>query len=63
MLIGGYSLVKGCERASKQSHKLLLNRILRSPMTFFDTTPAGRIVNRFSKDIDILDLSIPDSFR
>ena len=37
----------------------MLEHILLSTMTFFDTTPIGRIINRFSKDIDEVDLMIP----
>lgn len=45
-------LLQGTLRASSRLHDELFRRILRSPMKFFDTTPTGRILNRFSKDMD-----------
>ncbi|KAL3666867.1 hypothetical protein V7S43_007816 [Phytophthora oleae] len=52
-------LYLGSLHASRLLFNKLLNRILRAPTSFFDTTPLGRIVNRMSKDIYTLDESIP----
>jgi len=49
----------GCIAASRNMHLQLLNRIMHAPMAFFDVTPLGRIMNRFSKDLDALDTNIP----
>ena len=34
-------------KGSRLMHRALLDRVLKSPMGFFDTTPLGRIVNRY----------------
>ena len=39
-------------RASSRLHRLLFSTVMRAPMSFFDHTPRGRIVNRFSRDMD-----------
>jgi len=42
-------------RASRLIHHRSLGTLVRAPVTFFDTTPVGRILNRFSKDTDDVD--------
>ncbi|CAL1534987.1 unnamed protein product [Lymnaea stagnalis] len=45
--------------AAQVIHKRLLMAILKAPLTFFDVTPIGRIVNRFSSDLYAVDDSLP----
>uniref|UniRef100_A0A1I8GXG4 ABC-type glutathione-S-conjugate transporter n=1 Tax=Macrostomum lignano TaxID=282301 RepID=A0A1I8GXG4_9PLAT len=49
--------------SSRQLHSKMLSNILKAPMSFFDTTPVGRIVNRFSRDIETIDSLLPQMFR
>ncbi|KAK0171316.1 hypothetical protein PV328_009061 [Microctonus aethiopoides] len=49
----------GCWLAARQMHLVMLRGVMRASLNFFDTTPTGRIISRFAKDVDILDTSLP----
>lgn len=49
--------ITGLQTAEKLFNKML-HSIIRAPMAFFDSTPAGRILNRASTDQSVLDLEM-----
>ncbi|XP_031660660.1 canalicular multispecific organic anion transporter 2 isoform X3 [Oncorhynchus kisutch] len=57
LLSKAYSML----RAAELMHLHMLQRLLRAPQGFFESTPTGRVLNRFSKDVDIIDSHIPDN--
>lgn len=63
LFISSVALGLGCLKAAKELHDKLLESSMRMPMSFFDTTPLGRIINRFSKDVDVMDNVLPATIR
>ncbi|XP_042505968.1 ABC transporter C family member 10-like [Macadamia integrifolia] len=50
-----------CIQTSKSIFSQLLNSLFRAPMSFYDSTPLGRILSRVSSDLSIVDLDVPFS--
>ncbi|XP_015266213.1 PREDICTED: canalicular multispecific organic anion transporter 2 [Gekko japonicus] len=59
VLISSFTLAMGGIKAARILHAGLLENKLHTPQSFYDTTPTGRIINRFSKDIYVIDEVIP----
>jgi len=55
-----YYLMARCgQKAAHVLHDLMLDAVLASPMAFFDSTPLGRLLNLFSKDLYTIDEELP----
>ncbi|KAM6118909.1 ATP-binding cassette sub-family C member 3 isoform 2-T2 [Phoenicopterus ruber ruber] len=59
VLICSFTLAMGGINAARTLHTALLENKFHTPQSFYDTTPTGRIINRFSKDIYVIDEVIP----
>ncbi|KAJ7510445.1 putative ATP-binding cassette transporter protein YOR1 [Mycena galericulata] len=49
--------------ASQTLHKRALTRVVHAPMSFYETTPLGRILHRFTKDCDTIDSTLGEALR
>ncbi|KAI9004380.1 P-loop containing nucleoside triphosphate hydrolase protein [Hyaloraphidium curvatum] len=63
VLTNGLLVATGGARSAKKLHDDALLRVFGAPVAFFDRTPVGRILNRFSKDVESLDTFVPDTLR
>jgi len=58
MLAGGILMARLRVRVAKALHENMIKKIMRTPISFFDVTPAGRIMNRFSKEMNSVDTTM-----
>ncbi|CAN8074321.1 unnamed protein product [Agarophyton chilense] len=61
--IASFSLQFGSIRASVRLHEKLLLSVFGAPSSFFNSTPDGRLVNRFNSDLDKIDSSLADTLQ
>jgi ATP-binding cassette subfamily C (CFTR/MRP) protein 5 len=52
--------VRAVISASGSAHYQMIDNLLSAPVSFYDTTPTGRILNRCSKDVEVMDVMIPE---
>ena len=57
--IASFLFVQFAVKAGAQLHASLTHAVSRATTTWFDITPVGRIITRFSKDIDFIDVQLP----
>lgn len=55
-------LIRHGIEASRRLHQRLLDSVLAASVSFFDVTPVGRIINRFSADINALEDRVSKDF-
>ncbi|KAJ6662481.1 hypothetical protein lerEdw1_011895 [Lerista edwardsae] len=53
---GAYVLTRGSLCASRALHRQMLDNVLRLPLQYFERNPVGQIINRFTKDMFIVDI-------
>ncbi|ODO04635.1 hypothetical protein I350_05244 [Cryptococcus amylolentus CBS 6273] len=65
VVMGGASAILfylGCTKAAREMHRRLVDSIFGAYMRFMDTTPVGRIISRFTKDIKSIDGPFTETF-
>lgn len=58
-----WMLVYFFNTAARRLNLMAIGRVLHTPMSYIDTTPMGRILNRFTKDTDVCDNELIAQYR
>jgi ABC-type multidrug transport system fused ATPase/permease subunit len=53
--------VTGGSRAARRVFLSMLSRVLFAPMVYFETTPIGRVLNRFTYDMEVVDITLTEA--
>lgn len=62
-MIGMFFTARGMVQASSRIFSTVMSRVLKSPMSYIETQPIGRVLNRLGKDIDLVDSVVPTSLQ
>ena len=62
LYLSAFSCYQAAINSSKNLHRRMLDSVVRATVHFFDTNPSGRICNRFSKDIGLMDETLFPAF-
>lgn len=61
LLSTGLLFYRSALTASTRIHNSVFKAVLDAPMSFFDSTPVGRVINRFANDMDQMDDALTDT--
>lgn len=60
-VLRSYTFYELCLGASERTHNAMADKIIRAPISCFDYIPVGKMMNYFTRDIGILDETLPSA--
>ena len=60
-VLRSYTFYELCLSASEQTHNRMAAKIIKAPINNFDYIPIGKMLNYFTRDIGILDETLPSA--
>ena len=58
IVVASVSFAFGCVRASRSLHRNVVAKLMHAPLSWYDSTPSGRTMSRFTTDVSQVDLQL-----